>query len=266
MHSTKRCCIRLENLQFEALGYSCRVKLEKSLAIDPQLLFIQTIDSTNLELARVLAATHKPDLFSIVAAEQTAGKGRLDRSWVSEPDGSISLSMLLRPVEGVSTGLIPLFVGSMVARALTKVTEQIALVKWPNDVLIEGKKVCGILSQLTEQGVIAGIGINLSRQKSAPETACSVDDFSNASFDAVLAEVLTQLRSGWTDWLSFGDEFALQMIRESSVTVGKEVRAILPSGEEIIGTAVGIAPDGRLQIQADQLHLLSAADVWHLRN
>jgi BirA family transcriptional regulator, biotin operon repressor / biotin---[acetyl-CoA-carboxylase] ligase len=81
-----------------------------------------------------------------------------------------------------------------------------------------------------------------------------------------LAEVLTQLRSGWTDWLSFGDEFALQMIRESSVTVGKEVRAILPSGEEIIGTAVGIAPDGRLQIQADQLHLLSAADVWHLRN
>lgn len=266
MHSTKRCCIRLDNLQLWPLRYRRGVNLEKSLAADPELVFLESVDSTNLELARVLAATQKPDLFSIVAAEQTAGKGRLDRTWVSEPEGSISLSMLLRPVESVSKGLIPLFIGSQVSRAITKVTDSPALVKWPNDVLIEGKKVCGILSELNEQGVITGVGINVKKQAGAPETACSVADFAEASFDDVLSEVLAQIRSGWNDWMDFGNDFALQMIRESSATVGKEVRAILPSGEEIIGTALSIAPDGRLQIQADQLHQLSAADVWHLRN
>ena len=266
MDSTKRCRIRLDNLQLWPLRYRWTVNLEKSLAIDPELVFLDSIDSTNLELARLLAGSSKPDLFAIVAAQQTSGKGRLGRTWVSEPESSISLSILLRPGDGIEQGLIPLFIGSMVSIALSKVTGQTAQVKWPNDILIEEKKVCGILSELSEHGIITGIGINLRTQEGAPETACSVSDFSQASFDDVLSEALFQIRAGWTKWLAMSNEFALQLVRDSSSTIGSEVRAILPSGEEVTGTAVSIEPDGRLQIQGADLHQLSAADVWHLRN
>jgi len=78
--------------------------------------------------------------------------------------------------------------------------------------------------------------------------------------------VLAELRAGWSDWLSEGNDFALGLIRSTSVTVGMKVRAIMPSGEEVVGTAVSIESDGRLLIEGSETHLVSAADVWHLRN
>lgn len=266
MDSTKRLAFRLGNLQVLPVRYPFSVNLEKSLAVDPDLVFLESIDSTNLELARLLGGEAKPDLFALVAAQQTSGRGRLERTWVSEPETSISLSMLLRPTQNIEQGLIPLFVGSCVASALEVITGAQAKVKWPNDVLIAGKKVCGVLSELTDFGVIAGVGINVERQAGAPETACAVADFTKATFDEVLAEVLAQLRQGWISWLGQGNHFALDKIRSSSLTIGLDVRAILPGGEEITGTALGIEPDGRLRIQGNDLHLVSAADVWHLRN
>jgi len=266
MDSTKRLTIRLENLQFSALRYRLVVNLEKSLAVDASLVFLESVDSTNLELARLLTTSVKPNLFAVVAAEQTAGRGRLERSWVSEPGTSISLSVLLEPTKNVEQGLVPLFVGSCVARALSTITGKDAGVKWPNDVLIDGKKICGVLSELTDQGVIAGIGINLERQQGAPDTACAVGDFASADFDGALSMVLAELRAGWSDWLSGGNAFALGLIRSTSVTVGMKVRAIMPSGEEVVGTAVSIESDGRLLIEGSETHLVSAADVWHLRN
>ena len=266
MDSTKRLAIRLENLQLSALLYRLGVNLEKSLAVNPSLVFLESVDSTNLELARLMTTSVKPDFFAVVAAEQTAGRGRLERSWVSEPGTSIALSVLLKPTEIVEQGLVPLFVGSCVAKALSTITGTDAGVKWPNDVQIEGKKVCGVLSELTDQGVIAGIGINLEQQQGAPETACAVNDFASADFDDVLSLVLTELRAGWSQWLSEASDFALGLIRSTSVTVGRTVRAIMPSGEEVFGTAVSIESDGRLRIEGSETHLVSAADVWHLRN
>ena len=160
MDSTKRLAFRLENLQVFALGYPFEVNLEKSLSVDPRLEYLETIDSTNLELARRLEAESKPDLFAIVAAEQTAGRGRLDRSWVSESKTSISLSVLLRPKPHIERGLIPLFVGTQVAKALSELTGANAGVKWPNDVLIAERKISGVLAELSEHGVIAGVGID----------------------------------------------------------------------------------------------------------
>ena len=266
MDSTKRLAFRLENLQVFALGYPFEVNLEKSLSVDPRLEYLATIDSTNLELARRLEAESKPDLFAIVAAEQTAGRGRLDRSWVSEPNTSISLSVLLRPEPHIERGLIPLFVGSQVAKALSELTGAHAGVKWPNDVLIAERKISGVLAELSEHGVIAGVGINLQRQQAAPETSCAISDFADKSFDEVLAAVLSSLRSGWQGWLEAGNLSALSEIRKWSVTVGSQVRATLPSGEVLEGKALAIEDDGRLRISGDQSHLVSAADVWHLRN
>ena len=242
------------------------MNLEKSLAVDPSLLFLESVDSTNLELARSLKAAVKPDLFAVAAAEQTAGRGRLERSWVSERGTSISLSVLLRPTPALEQGLVPLFVGSCVARALSRITGKDAGVKWPNDVQIDGRKICGVLAELTDQGVIAGIGINLERQHGAPDTACAVIDFASAGFDDVLAIVLAELRAGWLHWLSEGNDYALGLIGSTSVTVGKSVRAIMPSGQEVVGTAFSIEFDGRLRIEGSETNLVSAADIWHLRN
>ena len=266
MDSTKRLTIRLENLQFSALRYRLVVNLEKSLSVDPSLVFLESVDSTNLELVRLLGTSVKPDLFAVVAAEQTAGRGRLERSWVSEPGTSISLSVLLKPTPTLEQGLVPLFVGSCVSRALSRITGKDAGVKWPNDVQIDGRKICGVLAELTDQGVIAGIGINLERQHGAPDTACAVSDFASEDFDDVLAMVLAELRAGWLRWLSEGNDYALGLIRSTSVTVGKKVRAIMPSQEEVVGTAVSIEFDGRLRIEGSETNLVSAADVWHLRN
>ena len=266
MDSTKRLAFRLENLQVLALGYPFEVNLEKSLSVDPGLEYLETIDSTNLELSRRLQAESHPDLFALVAAEQTAGRGRLDRSWVSEPGTSISLSILLKPTSQIEIGLIPLFVGSQVARALSDSIGTQARVKWPNDVLVAGKKISGVLSELSQREVVVGIGINLKKQRAAPDTSCAVSDFADRGFDEVLAAVLRSLRTGWQRWLDGGNEFALSQIRTASLTLGQQVRAILPNGEVLEGEAVAIEDDGRLRISGDQSHLVSAADVWHLRN
>ena len=242
------------------------MNLEKSLAVDPDLEYLETIDSTNLELARRLEGSLLPDGYAIAAAAQTAGRGRLDRSWVSEPGTSISLSMFLKPAAGMEQGLIPLFVGSCVAMAVASITGQTAAVKWPNDVLVDGRKISGVLAELGSQGVVVGVGINVERQLGAPETSCAVSEFASSSFDETLSAVLGALRTGWKSWRELGNGFALSEIRTSSLTVGKEVRAILPSGEVLEGKAHAIEDDGRLLIVGGQSHRLSAADVWHLRN
>ena len=242
------------------------MNLNKSQAIDPDLVFLNTVDSTNRELARMLEAGAHRDLLSIVAAEQSAGKGRMERSWVSEHGSSIALSVLLVPTREIEVGLVPLFVGSCVAIALRELVQTQTGVKWPNDVLIAGSKVCGVLSELTDAGVVAGIGINLRAQIGAPDTACAVNDFVVASFDDVLSAVLAEIHASWRLWLQHGNEFALGLIRANSLTIGQQVRAILPDGKELVGTAEAISDDGRLQIVGSETQLLSAADVWHLRN
>lgn len=237
-----------------------------SLAIAPELEYLEITDSTNLELLRRLEDSSLPDLFAIVAAEQTAGRGRLDRAWVSERGTSVSLSILLKPTPEMEQGLIPLFVGSCVASALSGVTGERVGVKWPNDVLIGDRKISGVLAELTAKGVVVGVGINVERQLGAPETSCAVSEFASSSFDETLAAVLSDLRSGWKTWKEMGNGVALSEIRASSLTLGREVKAILPSGEVLEGRAHAIEDDGRLLIVGEQSHLVSAADVWHLRN
>ena len=139
-------------------------------------------------------------------------------------------------------------------------------IKWPNDLLIEDRKLAGILATVNpDQSVVVGIGINLARQ-SAPDTAVALGEFVTADFDSVLAVVLLKLQENWqrlqadaeTNWL-------IEDIRANCSTLGAEIRAELVTGESIVGRATDITKDGRLIVQADQEHVLSAADVWHIR-
>ncbi|MBI5000262.1 MAG: biotin--[acetyl-CoA-carboxylase] ligase [Euryarchaeota archaeon] len=220
------------------------------------------IGSTN-EGIRALAEKGAPGGIVIVSDIQTGGKGRLGRKWES-PKGGLWFSFLLRPrmLPG-SAPVITLMAGAAVAKALRALYKIDARVKWPNDILIDGRKVCGILSEASAQGgkldfAIVGIGINANNDARALRLErpiaqpVSVKDLVNREVDIpeLLAGVLQAIereyalvRDGKTDkvlsdWSSLSD------------TIGKRVE-IMDAGARLMGMAKGIAADGALVLETE---------------
>lgn len=234
-------------------------------AVVPNLEFVDSIDSTNLALARKYELL--ADFYVLVSAEQTAGQGRAGRSWVSEKGSSISLSVLLRPVHQQNSSLVTLLIAVSAHQALHKLFPELALsIKWPNDLLIGERKLAGILASLNpDQSIVAGIGINLADQR-APENAIALAELVDTDFDSTLSAVLAQLKSNWGLWQNSSDtSWLIDYLKTHCSTIGSAIRAELVTGESIVGTAIDIEMDGRLKVMADREHLLAAADVWHLR-
>jgi BirA family biotin operon repressor/biotin-[acetyl-CoA-carboxylase] ligase len=244
--------------------------LEKSSAVVPKLIYFDEIDSTNAELARMERAS-LPEFTALVSASQTAGRGRMDRDWVSEPGASLAVSVLLRPnAKPGEMSWITILAALSVRAAVSSLGCSGASIKWPNDVLVDGKKISGILARLESQDLILGVGINLKPQANAPEHAASLTELGvEASLDEVLAEFLTQLRGRYLRFLAdtswaislTGDEF-----RQFSSTLGQRVRAIYPDGRELVGIAKDIDKLGNLVVDEGELHSISSADIVHLRN
>jgi BirA family biotin operon repressor/biotin-[acetyl-CoA-carboxylase] ligase len=240
--------------------------LPKSIAVVPSLRFEAQVTSTN----QLLVDQHPllEDFSVLVAAEQTNGQGRVGRQWVSEPGSSISASILLRPKKLETAHLITLLVAAGIHFSLKDLYQQIHFeIKWPNDILIEGRKLAGILAQLNPDGsVVVGFGINLKPPGSEIEHAAAISEFAEPDFDLLLANCLSTIKMQWQKMQLEGESRELvDYVRENCSTIGLMVRAALVSGESIVGEAIDIADDGRLVIQAEQRHLVSAADVWHLR-
>lgn len=222
------------------------------------------MDSTNA----VLAGEHGnlPDFTVLVAAEQTAGQGRAGRSWISESGSSLSVSVLLRPKELSRANLITLLAAASLHQALSHIYQSTISIKWPNDILIGNLKVAGILAQLNaDQSVVCGVGVNLFQQAAAPETSVSLSSVGEVDFDEVCAAYLSALNQNWQLFQKDEIDWLLPYVRANCSTLGSEVRADLVNGESIVGTATGITDDGRLVIHNETEHLVSAADVWHLR-
>jgi BirA family biotin operon repressor/biotin-[acetyl-CoA-carboxylase] ligase len=141
--------------------------------------------------------------------------------------------------------------------------------KWPNDVLVKGKKVSGILSELIPrlQSVVVGAGINLTLDESelpiSQSTSLALEGWSQSP-DDFLASYLANLKVLINDF-----DAAQGSVREECTTIGLEVRAIFPDGTEKLGTAIGIDNDGRLLISeqtSETLLAVSAGDIEHLRH
>ena len=241
------------------------MKLPLARAIVPDLEFMESVDSTNLSLAR--KHEQLPDFSVLVAAEQTSGQGRAGRSWISESGASVSASVLLRPQHPQNSSLITFLLAVSAHQGLKTLFPSLQVaIKWPNDLLIGERKVAGILATLNpDHSVVAGIGINLSVQ-SAPDNAIALSEVASADFDSVLAAVLGKLKTNWTRWQQSAEtDWLLDYLRVNCSTIGSTVRAELVTGESIVGKAIGIEQDGRLKVMAEVEHLLAAADVWHLR-
>jgi BirA family transcriptional regulator, biotin operon repressor / biotin---[acetyl-CoA-carboxylase] ligase len=237
--------------------------------------------STNADLlaaARVGAAAGSV----LVAEEQTAGRGRLGRSWQSPIGAGLTFSVLLRPaaIAPGSRGWLPLLTGVAVARALDIATAVDARLKWPNDVLAAGpadpRKLAGILAEQAGGAIVVGVGLNVSATReelpSGQATSLLLAGGSNLDRQEILTEVLGELERWYLRWTGTprpGDaaESGLRTAYlEMCSTVGQQVRVELPGGGVLAGRAESVDEAGRLLVSGpDGMHAVSSGDVVHVR-
>ena len=200
----------------------------------------------------VLRGTQLPEGAVAVAEHQTRGRGRSGRSWEDEPGRSLLFSVLLRPGEGTLPQL-SLVTALATAEALQAASGVSASLKWPNDVLLDGRKVAGILLEASEGAVIAGVGVNVNQDAGdlPAETrfpATSLFLASGHAYDrgAILVGILAGLETAYATWTEWGLEQLVGRIEALNALAGTRVRV----GDRV-GTAGQIARDGRLTVSLD---------------
>ncbi len=227
--------------------------------------------STNADVAERFRSGERSGLV-LVAEHQTAGRGRLGRSWESPPGASLVLSVLLTPDAAPERWpWLPLITGMAVARAVGRAAGVAADLKWPNDVLVDGQKLCGILVERVDgDGVAAavvGIGINVTQTREElpvpGATSLALTSGGPVDRDDLLGTLLLELQQELEAWESGGE--VRQRYLSQCVTVGQQVRVAVPGGE-ITGEAVDVDDGGRLVVHtADGEEHLGAGDVVHVR-
>ncbi len=239
-----------------------------------QIDVLAETESTNAVVAAA-ARAGEPEGLLVAAEYQSSGRGRLGRTWTTPARSALLMSALLRPT-GIPAQRWPwlgLLVPLAVASAVRRVGEIPAQVKWPNDVLVDDRKLAGILLERVDgPAAIVGIGLNvtLKAEERPTEVATSMALEGAATTDraTVLAAVLRELETRYRTWVdAAGDpEVILPDYRELSATFGRQVRVELPGGVFLEGTATDLDSDGRLIVlTADGPHSLAAGDVTHVR-
>ncbi|MBN9156399.1 biotin--[acetyl-CoA-carboxylase] ligase [Microbacterium sp.] len=248
-----------------------------STAAAARLDVVASTGSTNADLrAHAGDAEGWPHLSAILTEDQVAGRGRLDRIWTAPAGSALALSVLLRVprVPLAERGWIPLAAGLAMADAIAaQLPERSVGVKWPNDVLVGDRKICGILAETTGADVvIVGSGVNtaMTAEQLPVETATSFAvEGGQADLDLLVAGYLARL-DGWIEALSEHGSAVASGLRDAVAarcdTLGRTVRVMLPGGAELIGEATGLGADGCLIVSADGTeHRIAAGDIVHLR-
>lgn len=276
-----------------------------SSKVASRLEYLAEVGSTNdvlVEHATGPDAAAWPDLSVVVTDNQTRGRGRLGRTWLAPTGKSLAISVLVRPfgedgepLPSDHLGWFPLLAGAAMTKVVREVVEAAAAaqpaearneeapshevtLKWPNDVLIDGYKVSGILSELLPdaRGLVIGAGLNLTLDEHDLPTLTSTSlllvTHSSPNPDAVLALYVAELQRLARAFIAAGgDPVAsglLDRVTELCGTLGSAVRVELPGGTDLVGSAVGIDTQGRLIVENQvngELQAVAAGDVTHLR-
>jgi BirA family biotin operon repressor/biotin-[acetyl-CoA-carboxylase] ligase len=234
--------------------------------------------STNA-VAATRAGDPDADGVIVVAEHQTAGRGRLDRAWEAPPRASITMSALVRPhdVSAAQWPWLPLLAGLAVAAAARRTAGVAASLKWPNDIVVDDRKLAGILVERIDTldaspAAVIGIGLNVSQRQSELPTAAATslalegaDTLDRAVLIKAILRSLGGLLSRWES--AAGDVGGLhEAYVEASATLGRHLTVSLPGGEVVRGQAVAIDDAGRLVVRTDDgERSLGAGDVLHLR-
>ena len=258
-----------------------------------EVLVVARTGSTNTDCA-ARARAGAPEGLVLAAEEQTAGRGRLGRTWLSPPRAALTFSVLLRPagVPPARRGWLPLLAGVATATAVRHVSGLDARLKWPNDLLLGPRKLAGILAEQSGDAVIVGIGVNVSAARAElpvtgaaalPGTCCCwapallgtsllLEGSASLDRERLLREILAEIERWYRAWRGTeipGDPQA-SGLRAAYLglcsTVGRDVQAELSAGNIIRGTAAGIDADGRLIVRTPEGEVaVGAGDVRHLR-
>jgi len=209
----------------------------------------------------------------VVAAErQSAGRGRLGRSWESPVGAGLMVSLLLRPTVPVARyGWLPLLTGVALATAVRRLTGLDARLKWPNDLLIGDRKSAGILAEgVPTGGVVVGFGLNVTlRADELPRpdaTSLALAGATVLDRQLLLAGILDDLADWYRRWQGVGGDPEACGLRGAyqgiCATIGRTVTVSLPAAELLTGVATGVDGDGRLLVAG---HAVAAGDVVHVR-
>lgn len=238
-----------------------------------EVLYFDTIDSTNTK-AQELAEKGYPSGTLVVADKQESGKGRRGRSWVSPSGTGIFMTLMIKPdINPNNASMLTLVAALAVAKAITSVTGEEALIKWPNDIVVNGKKVCGILTEMNAQfdyinHIVVGIGINVHNE-SFPEEISQMA--SSLMIEAggkrfhraqIIAETMAYFEQHYDTFLKTQDLSALvREYDELLVNRNKSVRVLDPK-EPFDGKAMGITSKGELIVDTwESRKLVSSGEV-----
>jgi BirA family biotin operon repressor/biotin-[acetyl-CoA-carboxylase] ligase len=239
------------------------------------LRIIEATESTNADLLGSAATT--PAGTVLVAEYQSAGRGRLERTWTSPPRTGLTFSVLLRPESPIATwSWLPLLAGVAVRQAVVDVTGVDAVLKWPNDVLAgaQRRKAAGILAQLTGDAAVVGIGLNVTTTADElpvdTATSLALEGASWPDRGALLGAILSGLGRRYAQWQGArgdaGSSGLAAEYREHCATIGTEVTVSGTDGASVQATATGIDGDGRLVVvSGGHRRVIAAGDVRHLR-
>jgi BirA family biotin operon repressor/biotin-[acetyl-CoA-carboxylase] ligase len=234
--------------------------------------------STNA-IAAAAAREGAPEGLVVTTEHQVAGRGRLGRTWESPPRSGLAVSVVLRPdrVPPARWPWLPLLAGVAVRDCVVGSTGVEASLKWPNDVLVDGRKLAGILVERVDTpagaAAVVGIGINVSLDADelpVPEaTSLAMAGAATTDRTVLTVALLRRLEAHYRAWRTVGGD-PEQGLRDEYVracaTVGQRVRIALPDGSALVGQALGVDSVGRLEVDADGARrAVGAGDVVHLR-
>ena len=233
--------------------------LLKSKIMGNSIKFFDTVISTNDE-ARNIGFDGAKEGTVIVAKKQTGGRGSKGRSWMSADGEGIFCSVITRPdIDFAFVPVITLIAGLSVCRALRRVTKADALIKWPNDIVINGKKICGILSESYTTGVgvdfvVTGIGINCDNKKFEGElesiaTSVMIETGEKISKAQLLAQVLNEFEKDYSAFIKYGFEALYDDYKALSAVIGKKVR--ITGKENYDAEVVDIRKSGELVVRVN---------------
>lgn len=250
--------------------------------------------STNADLAAA-ARSGAAEGTVLVAERQISGRGRLDRVWTCPPRAGLAVSVLLRPgqarsgwpaVEPDRYGWLPLLVGVALVDAVRRVAGVDAALKWPNDLLIDGRKCAGILAEAvlpqpaadpagTGAALVVGVGLNVTvEQHELPypmATSLAMAGAAGTDRDPLLRALLREVAEHYVLWRHAGGDATACGLRERyqecTATVGEQVRVMLPGDRLLVGRATGVDQSGRLEVldQAGSTTAVAVGDVIHVR-
>lgn len=242
-------------LSFEEISPNLNTKF-----IGRNIIYVDSLDSTNSK-AKELAREDAVEGTVIISEEQIKGRGRLGRNWVSPKYKGIWMSVILRPdIEPMNVAGITQVAAAAICKAVRDMGIE-TYIKWPNDIILNSKKVCGILTEMSGEinkvnYVIVGIGMNVNIEEDefpeevkAVATSLKIEQGKSIKRKELVARILNNLEELYeevTEKDSIHD--SIELCRKYSILIGKEVR-IINRGKEVIARAIGLSNEGKLIVR-----------------